>query len=133
MSGATRDPHESQRAMNPVTLERLIANGSDLSFPHRLLNVFHVYDRSHLEPLCRDLKAAGFQIHDSGTPHVYQGVHYWKVEGALEVVPALAAVNSMTDRCVDIATSFGADYDGWYTEVVRPRGGPQPGLPPHPK
>lgn len=118
MNGVSAGGRESQRAMNPLTLERLKANGSDLSRPHCLFNVFHIYQHPQVDALCRDLEAAGFLIHDSGTPLEYQGTHYWKVEGCIETVPTLAAVNRMTDQCVEIAGRHDADYDGWYTEVA---------------
>jgi len=83
--------------MNPQTLERLRENGSDLSRPHRLYNVFHIYRPPEANSLCRDLEAAGFLIHESGTVLVCEGTLYWKVEGCIEAVPTLAVVNSMTD------------------------------------
>lgn len=132
MRSARTGGREFQRAMNPLTLERLSANGSDLSRPHCLFNVFHIYQRPQVESLRRDLEAVGFLIHDSGTLLEYQGTHYWKAEGCIEIVPTLAAVNSMTDQCVEVAGRHDADYDGWYTEVVTSESEPEYGPRTHP-
>lgn len=107
-----------QRTMNPVTLERLAANASDLSRTHGLANVFHAFIEANVEHLCRDLEAAGFVLDDRGKPLSHAGTRYWKVEARVDMVPVLASVDSMTDRCVDIAVRNSVDYDGWYAEVV---------------
>jgi len=109
---------DRQRLMNPVTLERLAANASDLSRTHGLINVFHVFAEASVVALSRDLEGAGFSIEDGGEPLLHGGSRYWKVEARVDMVPVLAALNLMTDSCVDIAVRNSVDYDGWYTEVV---------------
>lgn len=118
MNQPTTSDRDTQRARNPVTLQRLAANGSDLSHPHVIQNVFHVYDQRNLAGLCEALEAARFDLRDRGTPLVFQGTSYWNVEACRETVPELESLNRMTDDCVALATEHEADYDGWYTEVV---------------
>lgn len=109
---------DRQRVMNPLTLERLAANASDLSRTHRLVNVFRVFIEADVGVLCSDLEAAGFALEARGRPLSHGGTRYWTVEARLNMVPALTSVNSMTDCCVGIAVRNKADYDGWYAEVV---------------
>lgn len=104
--------------MNPVTLERLVANGSDLSRPHHIVNVFHVFQKSGVDALIAALEDLGFTIEDRGSPQHHANTEYWKIEASTDIVPRIDAINSMTDRCVEAAHIHQTDFDGWFTEVV---------------
>ena len=119
MSETTEGERERQRAMNPVTLERLRVNGSDLARLHPVVNVFHAFGEPSLDRLDRALESSGFVLQERGERLEYEGTPYWKVEARIDLVPTLEAIHAMTDRCVDIATRHDAEYDGWYTEVIR--------------
>lgn len=85
-----------QRLMNPLTLERLAAKGSNMGVPHKIINVFYVYDRSNIDALNRDLGRAGFVLEDRGTPFSDEGVSYWS--GSSVGVRTTARVNQYDDR-----------------------------------
>ena len=119
MSETTDGERERQRAMNPVTLERLRVNGSDLARVHQLINVFHAFAEPSLDTLDRALESSGFALEERGERLEYEGAPYWKVEARVDLVPTLEAIHAMTDRCVEIAMRHDAEYDGWYTEVIR--------------
>jgi len=109
----------TQRRLNPVTLERLAANGSDLTRAHRIRNVFHVFSEGHIASLRHDLGRSNFNLEDKGKSPSRHDEQYWEVEVEALLVPNLVSINAMTDRCVEIASRYDAEYDGWYTEVVR--------------
>jgi regulator of RNase E activity RraB len=104
--------------MNPVTLERLRANGSNLGAPHRIMNVFYVPEEFASLELRRKLLALGHDIlHESG-PEVESEARQWTIESLVIMMPVVESLDALTDACVDLAEIYNGMYDGWYTEVI---------------
>jgi hypothetical protein len=108
----------SQRRMNPQTVAALKENGADVSKIHKIINVFYANTEDSAAMLVKTLEDEGFELIDPGGRLMYQGREHWAVHAALDMVPAINRLNSMTDRCVDVAGPYQCEYDGWYTEPV---------------
>jgi Regulator of ribonuclease activity B len=108
-----------QRGRNPVTLERLVANGSDVTRPHTITSVLFVFDENDGETLRDALREAGYDVDNDLLPLTANGQRYWKLEARCVLVPTVELLGEMTDRCVELAEINGGEYDGWFTEVKR--------------
>ena len=104
--------------MNPLTIQKLSENGSNLQEPHILWSAVHVFSESDVDPLMVALEAAGYEVQKPAEAKVYQETRYWLVTPSLALVPTVEVVGRMTDELVTIVSEFEAEYDGWYTEVV---------------
>ena len=104
-----------QRAMNAETRRRLLAQGSDPSHPHELVNVFYVFTEADTSRLIQALQGHGF-----GEPRLEKVPEregdYWEVEASALRQPTVSELDAMTDQCVELAAQFDAEYDGWYTQ-----------------
>lgn len=118
MNIGVRREQEKHALRNPVVLERLIANGSDLTKPHHIVNVFYAFEENKVPQLLTKLREDGLKIETPGPIRQFEDQTYWLVEASLDLVPNGKRLTEMTDHCVILASQAGVDYDGWYTQVV---------------
>ena len=114
----TKAAKSTQRQWNPGTLRLLEKKGTNLSRIHKIINVFHIFEKERIADLRIALTEKGFEICNLTKITENDEITYWSLHAQVEFVPSTQLLNEMTDGCIDLAYSFGADYDGWYTQPV---------------
>lgn len=112
-----RREQERQRAMNPVTLARLEANGSRLDLKHGITCVFYVFENVGIECLRASAGRRGFTETAEPLERVHEGQKYWGLEFTIHVIPTEHSIGEITDGAVELAAECNAEFDGWYAEV----------------
>jgi hypothetical protein len=97
-----------------LVLKGLVANGADLSKPHKLEFLLYLPDQERATKVCETLKTEGY----AGTAERGAQGSQWKCLATKSLVPSHAAILAIGSRMQDLARLHGGTYDGWGAFVV---------------
>ena len=96
-------------------LAQLKKAGADLSKPHKIEFFLYFPEETAAKEAGARIKQAGFDV---DVRRAAQGPE-WLCFATRAMVPELAALQKIRREFVALAASFGGEYDGWGTKVVK--------------
>ena len=109
---------EAARDVDATTLTELARAGSDLGQPHEVEFYFYFPAQEAAAAVAERLGREGYGIR---LDHAQEGSD-WLCLATRAMVPALAELQALRARFVELAEAHGGVYDGWGATVVEPTG-----------
>ncbi len=104
-------------AENEKMLAELVNEGVNISEPVEIFCAFSTDSQHQAEALADLLLESGFEeAYLTDDPDGDED-NQFTVDATRTFVPALSALNAMSDLCLDIAARTGVEYEGWYVEL----------------
>ena len=116
--GAGQQLH-GHEARNASLLARIRELGAPLDVARLIDCFFWAPDRESAESLRVALVGKGLVGVECNAPPPDDSL--WSVQGQLSIRPDVMASQGMTEQLVQLATSCGAEYDGWGTSIGEAR------------
>ena len=117
MTESAANYKRQHRKWNMETLALLRANGANLGRHHSITNVFFVSSADQCKTLTQAL-VAQLLVVTKDQPAGDESDARWSVYGEILLIPNEQELGRMTDQCIRLAFTAGAEYDGWFTEPV---------------
>jgi regulator of RNase E activity RraB len=98
-----------------LVLDQLRKAGSDLSKPHSIEFFLYLPTQEAAQKVADEIRRKGF---GASVKRAEQGPN-WLCLGTKSMVPDLLAIEAVRAEFEKTAQSFGGEYDGWGTPVVK--------------
>ncbi len=108
-------PREWQIIQNHKVCDQLRAKEDNLYLPRAIEHKAFFKDSSQKEPLVEKLEEEGFKVQDSlHHEEGHEGISFYRIDK-----PFYHDIDGLTLWLIDLLESYGAEYDGWETSIVK--------------